>query len=268
MAAFSWKRGLKHAVLPFLLVIVAAGVVVVVRPPKNPEKFGEGTGQFAFVIGALAFGASYLAQTGRRAAALVVAVATFGLLFAITSVVVFGWTNHPKLDPRDRVPLVEYSDNGERWLRHPTLGFALRHPGEGFKEAPQFAGLMARGAGSDDTLYYAYADAEPSAILMVGIAPEGADSAEDLGKTVDGIERGMRDSAAKQTPDAKLEVIERTISWDSGRDARLHIALAGAHMRLHVFARKRPDGTPYIVILGAMSKSADALEREIAELRP
>lgn len=267
MAAFSWKRGLKHAVLPFLLVIVAAGVVFAVRPPKNPEKFGEGIGQLAAVIGALAFGASYLGQTGRRVGAILLSIVIVGSLGALAAVFVIEAPKRQVLSEADRRSLVESSDGGERWLRHPTLGFAIHHPGEGFAEAPQFASMLEAKGGGDDTVYYAYADAQPTAVLVVGVALARIDSSEDFARTVDDIESGIRDSAAKQAPDAKLEVVEHTIDWDSGRDARIHVVFAGAHMRLHVFARKRVDGASYVVILGAMSQSADALDNVIRELR-
>lgn len=63
---FSWKRGLKHAGLAMLVVIIALGLVVVFADVKNPEKFGEGTGQFSLFVGLAALGISYKLQTRKR----------------------------------------------------------------------------------------------------------------------------------------------------------------------------------------------------------
>jgi hypothetical protein len=76
---FHVGRGLLHAVLTLVAVIVIFGALLFVLPVADPNRYGEGVGRFAFFMCLGALGTSALAQTGRRTAAWVVG----GLLGAL-----------------------------------------------------------------------------------------------------------------------------------------------------------------------------------------
>jgi hypothetical protein len=64
--SFSIKKGLLHAFLALIALLLVGGVLVAVLPVKDPEKFGEGMGRFGVFIMLIAFGISWLFQTGRK----------------------------------------------------------------------------------------------------------------------------------------------------------------------------------------------------------
>jgi len=240
-------------------VLVAGIALVVAFPVKNPEKVGEGTGQFAVFVMAVALGASYLAQTGRKAAAIAVSVVVVGLVVGMVVVVVMAVHSQPKLTASMRAPLVAMDE----WLEHPGLGFKIHAPGPGFKEAPMYADMMRASDPGDDIIYHAYADAEPTAVLVVAVMARDLDSRTELEQTISGVEHGMRAEAARQMPGTEPHVVERTVG---DRDATLHLAIGPAHFRMHMFSF--PDGKhPYAVMLLVMSRSPDALAPVLSEIK-
>jgi hypothetical protein len=248
-------------------VIVACIALVAIIDVKNPEKLGEGAGQFATVCFVIGLGGSYCWQTGRRAGG----IALFGVVGALIvgTGIAIGVGSHSSgahFKASDREALVRYTDGGEKWLRHPTLGFSLRDPGQGFNEAPQFAAMMMSG-GDKDAIYYAYADTGPNAVLVVAALPESVDSPGDLEKSLDGIERGLRNSLAKgAAAGAPFEVVTRAV--DAGTlTATFHVKIGEADFRLKLFAVSHAASVDYTVMLGVMSKSSDVLANVLTELR-
>lgn len=89
--SFRWGRGLLHAFLALVAIVVVFGIVAVALPVADPQRFGEGVGRFSFFVGLGALCVSALAQNGRRTAAWVVgsllAVLVAGLVVLLVVVV-------------------------------------------------------------------------------------------------------------------------------------------------------------------------------------
>jgi hypothetical protein len=267
MPSFSWRRAAKHVAIPIVLVIVAMAALS--TQAANPEKFGEACGQFLVFVLVVALAASYLAQTGRRRAAIGVSVAAVVAIGGLVVAIVATRPTHAKLSASDRMPLVESTEAGQRWLRHPALGFAFHHPGAGFVEAPQYADIMRASDRDAGSMYYAYADEQPSAILIVGMLAGMGDSRDSLEHSLDGIERGLRKSLASQLGSGvSIAISDRQVIWDDHRrEATMHATIEGAHYRVHMFALQPTGKPPLVVALMVMSSDADALADVLTSLR-
>lgn len=72
--AFSWKQGLLHALIPLAFVMLVGGLLSGLGQVADPFRFGQGLGRASFFLMLVALGLSYLAQTGRRRLARVLAI--------------------------------------------------------------------------------------------------------------------------------------------------------------------------------------------------
>jgi hypothetical protein len=138
-------------------------------------------------------------------------------------------------------------------LRHPTLGFSVASPGPAFHPAPAMAAVMRASYAGQDATFYAYADAKPSAILLI-TAIHGH---PDLGKELDTLAHGMERSARQQN--AAFSIVEQHVG---GGEATLHIVMGEMHARLHAYARDT-----YAVTVMVMSRDEHALEAVLTSLR-
>lgn len=265
---FQWKRGVRHALVPVVVVIGGSAALAFGFGVADAEKLGEGIGRFAAVAFALGLGISYLAQTGRRNQAIVASVLFGAALAALAVVIVVGASHRTQpLPERDRVPLRATDVAGERRLVHPTLGFSILHPGGAFTESPQMAALMRAGNPDDPTVhYYAYADPQPTAGLIIGIINDTGSSRAAFTEAV----RGMRSGLDKQARGAgAVEIVDDQITWDAvPPHARLHAVMAGAHVRLDAYALRPEHHAPVIAVVMVMSRDADALANVRASFRP
>jgi hypothetical protein len=149
----------------------------------------------------------------------------------------------------DAAGLVE--ENGR--LRHPALGFSVASPGPTFHPAPGMAAVMRQSYAGQDAEFYAYADAGPSAILLITAIHGHPDLAKDVATLAHGIER----SAAQQH--AAFSIVEQHVG---GGEATLHVVMGEMHARLHAYARDT-----YAVTVMVMSRDEHALEGVLAGLR-
>jgi hypothetical protein len=252
---FSWKRAIKHAAIPCLLVFVA-GLALGVNS-ADPEKAGEGVGRFLVVVFGVSAGVSYLVQTGRKKAAIGVAVGSVAL---VVLAVVALWNEgggHRKPPPGFRAPMLATSDGR---LEQPGLGFSIPHPGSGFIEKPELA-AMASGAGADrDAMYYAYADTGPTAVLVVTITADVMSNRVDLERFADGVERGFQKEAIKV---GSAPPLVRNIVWTSERrDVTMSGKAGEGSYRVRVFARPR-----YTLAITVASSDPTALAPVLDDVR-
>ena len=141
----SWKRGLKHAAITLFVVIGLGAAASMVIEVADYEKMGRGVGQFAAFASAIAWGVSYLAQTGRGRLAVAVALGVAGLVVAVTAALVIGIPRSAPLPPLtdgERATPLSQEQDGRRWLVHPTLGFRALDPGPGFQLNPEMAAVF------------------------------------------------------------------------------------------------------------------------------
>jgi hypothetical protein len=253
-ANFSWKRGLKHAAIPAALFLVAGAALA--TQSRDPEKLGEGMGRLLIVVIGAALGASYLWQTGKRRIALAVGIGVCALIGGLTAASLATWHAHR---PLVRVPLLDVTEDGTRWLRHPELGFAVKHPGADYIEAPELAAVM--GNGDPDTVYYAYADAARTAVLTIGVMNDIGATRAALDDAIVGIERGLRAQVGATS------IVDRQLMWDDHHhEARLHAMIASAHCRVAAFAFPGRS-PPLVVVVNVISQAPDALADVLRALR-
>lgn len=257
--AFSWKRAFKHAAIPCALVFVA-GMALSMKA-ADPEKLGEGTGQFMVVVFLASVGASYLVQIGRKRTAIALAA---GFVALVVAAVIAVWPEgHRKLPAGFRAPLMETSDGGQRRLEQPALGFSIRHPGEGFVEKPDYAARAAAASRDPDTLFYAYARTEPTAILLVTLTADVSTTRASLEQFLDGIDHGVRESARKQLGSAAPPALARDVVWtDRRHEASLSGAVGDVGYRVRVFARPR-----FTLAVMVMSSDPAALAPVLDDVR-
>jgi len=84
---FRWGPGALHALFALGLVILLFAVINAAVPVADPRRFGEGVGRFSLFIGLGTLGVSWLAQTGRRLAALLVGALLLAVVLAVVGMV-------------------------------------------------------------------------------------------------------------------------------------------------------------------------------------
>jgi hypothetical protein len=242
------KRALFHAVITCVVVVAMAVAVAGGGLVQDPEKFGEGVGRALLFIGGGAFAVSWLAQKGRKTAALAIVVGVLALAGLAVGLGLHA-LHARDFAAADRAPLIEEAGR----LRHPTLGFSVASPGPAFHPAPAMAAVMRASYTGQDAAFYAYADAEPSAILLI----TAINGRVDLAKELAGLARGMERSAKQQN--APFSIVEQHVA---GGEGTLHIVMGEMHARLHAYARDT-----YAVTVMVMSRDEHALEGVLASLR-
>jgi hypothetical protein len=256
---FRWKRGLLHALIPFGLAIAGGLALLVVKEPVDPEKLGEGVGRFAFFMLLAGLGISYLAQTGRKKAAWLAALALVGGIGALAAVLA---TAHGprRVHAADRAPLV---DDGVR-LRHPTFGFSILRPPASYHEAPQIAAAM--GIDDPDTVTYAYAETPPRGGLVIAIIANAALTKADFTRAIAGIRHGMDKAMA-----AQANTVPGAVHWlrdeVSGDDAHLvgHLHAEVNQLDVRITAVSLPSA---IVTITVLAQDATTLADVLESLQP
>lgn len=178
--------------------------------------------------------------------ACVVVAAIYAALVA-AGVINHGDDGHPAA-AANSAPLIEEAGR----LRHPTLGFSVESPGPTFHPAPGMEAVMRQSYAGQNAEFYAYADAGPSAILLITAIHGHVDLAKELGTLAQGIER----SAQQQT--APFSIVEQHVG---GGEAMLHIVMGEMHARLHGYARDT-----FAVTVMVMSRDEHALESVLTSL--
>jgi hypothetical protein len=266
---FSLKRGLLHAGLALGAVLAAGVLLAVLARPVAMEEFGGGLARFALFTAFLAFGASYLFQTGRRMWGWVTVAAYGALVVAVVVVVALvspvrreGPRPAP-LTPAERAPLVQVADGDTLLLRHPTLGFSLPHPGPAFAEVDQ-AELrrLARGMFEPGMQVYGWFDETAGAVLVVGLMKD-VGSRDEL----EGFQQGFI-QALREQPGSRLETNTVTWSGDGGEaDVRGTLPDGTAVSARGQVVRLAPGGPRYLIVLAAFTFEPGALDFVLDGLR-
>jgi hypothetical protein len=245
---FRWKRGLLHAAIPFALVIAAGLVALLATNPVDPDKAGEGIGRFAFFAFLAGLGVSYLAQTGRRKAALWTGLGLVAVIAAVTvSVIAASRGNAPKrLSAADRAPLVEIEAAGAHRLQHPTLGFSILRPPASYRDSPTMLAMMGPAIRDPDSVYYAFAETPPQAGLIVGVMSNLGESRAAFQHVIDGIRSGLADSARSQSETITYERNEITGS-DAHLEAHVHALFGAIHIQVNAYS-VHPQGRGTVIV--------------------
>lgn len=229
--SFRWGRGLLHAFLALVAIVVVFGIVAVVLPVADPRRFGEGVGRFSFFVGLGALSVSALAQTGRRTAAWVVsgllAVLVAGLVVLLVVIVEDGGgaAQQPRPLPTDEL---ERADGA---LRHPSLGVSIPDPGASLQPSPALAQQMV--ASVPDSRAWVYGDAIGGEVVIVQLTAGTAVDEPTFTAFFEGVVRGQTSAMteAGMTADQR----ERSIRWNERR-AHLYVVAGDAvHMRVDAF---------------------------------
>jgi hypothetical protein len=241
--AWSWRRALAHALVALGVVVAAGALLVAVGAVPEPQRFGEGLGRFGLLAMAVTAGVSYLAQTGRRRAAWGLALGTAGLLGLVTALLLGALRadRSAALTATERADLQLEVRDGERWLTHPTLGFALRHPGPSFEPAQEVATAMASADADDGMATWGFVDRHTGEALAV-MAVKGIESRRDL----DGFLKGFRDSL--EGAGGRIE--REDVAWDDARrEVRLEMSIEGeARVSIRALGATRgPDRTAFLI---------------------
>jgi len=184
----------------------------------------------------------------------VLGVGVIALIGGVVVAVVLGYRSVHAFSPGDRTHLVEVEREGGTWLRHPTLGFELRHPGPAFREVPEVAAMMA--AKDTESIYYGYVDDSKTAVLIIGVKPGGFAEREDVEKTFDGVIHGMA------TTMGSPHIVSREANE---HDGTLHVTMGDTHFRARLLSVIGPDSYALMIMVG--SPSADALAPVLASAR-
>ncbi len=256
---FSNKRAALHALVPVIVMVVIAGVVATTTSVANPEKFGEGTGRFAVFVFAVAYGISYLAQTGRNRAALGTGLGFAGVVVGLGILISTAGGRREVVMPASlRVPLV---DDGSGRLRHPVLGFSFTKP-----SGMALAVELARAFPADPTqAYYVYANREAGEVLIVDVMYDGPRTQSAMQQTLDGVVHGLLTSAAGKLT---LAFKDKHITWtDQTHEATATAEIDNDHeLRLRAIAVEPAGYAPVVVVVVGIGPTTSTLAATLASL--
>jgi hypothetical protein len=241
--SFRWGRGLLHAVLALVAIMIVFGILAVVLPVADPKRFGEGVGRFSLFMGLGALGVSALAQTGRRAAAWVAGVVLAVAVAALVIVLVVITPQRGAESSTRPLPTDELV-RADGVLRHPSLGVSIPDPGPSLQPSPALARQMTETV--PDSRAWVYGDTDAGDAVIVLLTAGTATNEQSFTAFVEGVASGQTSAMTKagMTADAR----EHSIEWGDRR-AHLYVVAGGAvHMRIDAFGL---PGAETLVIVSA-----------------
>jgi hypothetical protein len=264
--AFSRRRGLEHAGLVTLAVVVGLAAWAASGKVADPRKMGEASGRFVLFVFAVAYGMSWLWQSGRRRGFVAAAIALGALAAAIAAIVI---QSRPlQLSAAMKAPL-ERADgaDGAPVLRHPYFAFTVPDPGPGFVASEQVAAMFMRG---DDPATHAYAlvDLDAGAGLVVVISLQREMGQRELERWFAGVQQGFVDALVKATGDAGDAKRLASTAFPAQRRADAHWLVGErGHARFHVWAQ-RTGGDDLLVLVIGFSREDDRLGEVVSGAGP
>ena len=256
-ARTTWKR-------PLIYALVVAGLIIAYAAWGA---HGHGYGRrfwlliapLVVVAGGGTFAGSYLSQTGRRRAAVLVTLVTLATYLGISEIF-RAKTAAATLTDAERAALVSIDEGGQRRLKHPTLGFSILHPGAAFIDG----GAQAYRANAQ---FYSYFDPSSDAALFVGLFKDQGDSPDSLRELLTSISGQLGDLSGGTGASVHLVSLE-TPDTDPPRGT-LHATVGDRrHYRIQAHGWK-PDGhTPFAILIAVMAPTADAYGDVLASFRP
>jgi hypothetical protein len=220
-------------------------------------------------MGAVAFAASWLRQTGRRRVAIGLVVALFVVGAGISAALIGLAPGKRKPDPltsAEKAPLVVVDEGGQRRLRHPALGFSILHPGPGFRESAEVTAAIRRAGDDPETHAYGFMDPDSRSTLVIALMKGMGGSRAALSEHLDGLQRGMAGSVGS----TELRWVGKQVTWDDRRRVgRLSALVAGTvHVEVAAYALESPGRPPFIVNLTMSAADADRPAAVLASFRP
>lgn len=215
----------------------------------------------------VAFGASWLHQTGRRKSAwLLVGVVVAMLISAIVAVFVIdrpGRRELPALTAAEQREPVEVPDGAATRLEQAALGFSIPHPGPAFLPLPP-ADLqqLSQQWGDPSMRAWGWIDEARGAVLVVG-AIKGLDRKQDLEGFRGGLAASLRESDA-----GTVETDE--LIWEEGRrESRMTATVQGGVRLAARSSLLQPGGgrAPLLVVLVAFTPEPGDLDFVLEGLR-
>ncbi|MCH9684541.1 MAG: hypothetical protein K0V04_24105 [Deltaproteobacteria bacterium] len=254
---FRLGRGLLHAGIAFVLVVVLTGTLAVVLDVADPKRFGEGVGRFSLFVILATFGVSYLSQTGKTLAARLVGGALAAVVLGTLGLITYLAATRTD----DRPPPAPTADlqRADGTLRHPTLGFSIPDPGDNLDARPKLAKqfLPAR----EDTRGWVYGDENAGEVVVVILATDAAGDERTFKGFFEGMIAGQI-SSITQTGMVPEEQ-ERSITW-SDRRGHAYVVADPLHMRFDAFGLAGGEGL-FVMSTATVSERfadlADGVER-------
>lgn len=244
---FRWGHAVLHALVALVLTVVVTGTLAFTLDVADPRRFGQGVGRFSLFMMLGALGASWLFQTGRRAAAAIVSGLLLSLLAILVAMVIMVDPGLSGSLPDD--DLLRLDDR----LHHPTLGFTIPDPGPNLDENSELAATYL--PSDRDSRAWVYEDRDLSEVVIVILAGRAATDAQTFEDFFTGVLRGQ--TSAMEDAAVVADERERSIRW-ADRRAHAYVIMAGEiHLRVDAFGL--PGGEAMVLI--SASQWAKRFER-------
>jgi len=238
-------------------------------PGSDSRKVGQTVGRLLWFVTAVAFGTSWLLQTGRRKAALALGIGVAVLVgsAAATGIMSGKRPRDISLTAAEKAPLMITDEGGERRLNHPGFGFSILYPGPKFVAAPELVQPKPGKKHDDTTQAYAFVDRDSHAVLLVSVMKGIGAAREQLDEHLEGVRNGFAESLPSN---GDLHWGEKQVTWtESHHQARLSASFTGdMHLELAAYAVLRPGQEPFIVNLMVIAPDAARYANVTTSLRP
>ena len=167
-----------------------------------------------------------------------------------------------ELTAADRVPLIDETVNGQRRLRHPTLGFSFHHPGAAFAPSQKIVDSMKSSNPDGRFHYYGFIDDPVTAVVEVAMMNEDIPTREVLVKELAEFEKSFGSKGQVGTYDDG-------VTWtDQLHDAHFSGELNGLHFRVRMIPFTPKDHPQVVVALIVASQDATVLADTLASFGP
>jgi hypothetical protein len=257
MGTVDWRKGALKAIAPAALVLAYllwrnGGTL-----PTSPRFWGL----LLVIIGPELVGAvaaEHLSRTGRGAAGKLISLASIAWLFGATALLA-AKTNAATLTDAERAPFVVDESEGERRLRHPTLGFSILHPGPGFTAERAVAFRP-------DAEFYSYVDPAAASRLIIGLFKGQGGSSASLRELLESM--ASQADALGGPARVPARVLDLSTSPTGPPRGVLRIALGdGRLFRTAGYGWRTADGTPFAVLVAVIARAEDASSDVLASFR-
>lgn len=191
------------------------------------------------------------------------AIAFYAVLLTATAAVMYWiYANRHQVQPlstAEAQDLVAVDQVDGKWLKHPTLGFALRHPGPKFfasREAEEKIGY-----GDDpSSRFQVYTELDTGRMIIVALSRRPGMDGAGFAAAVDSIARiYLHKTAAGFDREAPVETLQQEVDPER-RTAAIHTRIDGkAHLRIEARASRLTGDTDYLLVLITLSPADDSL---------
>jgi hypothetical protein len=256
---FSVGKGLAHAFVGFVVILLTALVVGLVADVKDPEKFGQGVGRFAFFGAISVFGVSYLFQTKRQKGAWL-AIIGFAVLVGggIGAVVLMPHAKH-ELTAADKAPMLPTDDG--RLAQH-ALGFSIAALGSTFEDVPASMYSMLK---LDEHMHaWGFTDRDDAKVVFVFFAAGPSGSKASLEEILRGVKSGMVSNLATNLGAGELQTVDETVDYPT---IHAHYTVGKINIRIDALADKYGDVGQGVAMVLTFDGQGDRLSDVGASLR-